>query len=96
MRPVTAGSDVERLTVEDLVVPVGMVVTILCLIMVAACVISMVFSSGLKRPKVREYTLDQEWTRAPALFSATEIEPMALAHHAEPGDTEGGYASGKW
>lgn len=81
---------------EDLVVPVGLVVTILCLIMVAGCVISMAFSSGLKRPKLREYTLDQEWTRAPALFSATEIEPMALARHAEPGDTEGGYASGKW
>ncbi|MFC0315077.1 hypothetical protein ACFQNE_08365 [Gordonia phosphorivorans] len=81
---------------EDFVVPVGLTVTVLVLIAVAACIVSMLFSSGVKRPRIAEYTLDQEWTRAPALFSATEIEPMALPRHFEPADTEGGYASGKW
>lgn len=81
---------------EDWLVPVGMVVIILVSISVLACVVSMLFSSGIRRPKVPEYTLDQKWTRSPALFSATEIEPMALPRHFEPADTEGGYASGKW
>lgn len=81
---------------EDWIVALGMTVIVLTVIMVAGCVISMVFSSGVTRPKVREYTLDQEWTRGPELFSATEIEPMALPRHFEPADLEGGYASGKW
>ncbi|MFT4086252.1 MAG: hypothetical protein QM658_03710 [Gordonia sp. (in: high G+C Gram-positive bacteria)] len=81
---------------EDLIVPVGMAVVVLCLLMVAACVVSMAFSWGTKRPEESKYTLDQPWDRAPALFSATEIEPMALARHLEPGDTDGGSASGKW
>ncbi|AVM00323.1 hypothetical protein C6V83_08615 [Gordonia iterans] len=81
---------------EDWIVNVGMVVIVLTVISVAGCVISMLFSSGVRRPKIPEYTLDQKWTRSPALFSATEIEPMALPRHFEPADTEGGYASGKW
>jgi len=82
--------------VENLIVPVGVTVTALCLLMVFGCVVSMLFSWGVKRPKVQEYTLDQPWNRPPALFSATEVQPMALASHAEPADTEGGAASGKW
>jgi len=82
--------------VEDLIVPVGITVTALCLLMVAGCVVSMLFSWGTKRPEVQEYTLDQPWNRPPALFSATEIQPMALARHAEQADTVGGAASGKW
>lgn len=96
MRPAPGEALVERLTVEALVVPVGLPILILCLIAVAACVVSMLFSWGVKRPKIAEYTLDQKWTRGPQLFSATEIEPMALPRHFEPADTEGGYASGKW
>ncbi|MEZ5211931.1 MULTISPECIES: aa3-type cytochrome oxidase subunit CtaJ [unclassified Gordonia (in: high G+C Gram-positive bacteria)] len=81
---------------DSVVAPIGLTVIILVLIAIAGCVISMLFSHGVKRPKVPEYTLDQEWTRGPALFSATEIEPMALPRHFEPADTEGGYASAKW
>ena len=81
---------------DDLIVPVGMTVLVLCLLSVLLCVVSMIFSGGVKRPEVKEYTLDQRWDRGPALFSATEIEPMTLARHFEPGDTEGGSASGKW
>lgn len=81
---------------ENLLVPVGMVVTIAVCLMVLACVLSMLFSSGVKRPKLQEYSLDQSWDRAPLLFSATDIEPMALPRHFEPGDIEGGSAHGTW
>ncbi|GAC57563.1 hypothetical protein GOHSU_22_00230 [Gordonia hirsuta DSM 44140 = NBRC 16056] len=81
---------------ESYIVPIGMTVIVLALIALAASVVSMLFSSGMKRPKVPAYTLDQEWTRAPALYSATEIEPMALPRPFQPSDLEGGYASGKW
>ncbi|MFT3714847.1 MAG: hypothetical protein QM774_02580 [Gordonia sp. (in: high G+C Gram-positive bacteria)] len=81
---------------ESLIVPVGIVVTVLCVLTVLGCVLSMFFSSGVKRPKNDEYTLDQQWDRAPVLFSATDIEPMALARHFEPSDTEGGAAHGTW
>lgn len=82
--------------VDQLLVPVGMTVVVLCLLAVAACVVSMAFSHGMKRPKIAEYTLDQPWENGPTLFSATDIEPMALSRHFEPGDVEGGSASGKW
>ncbi|MGC4932519.1 hypothetical protein ACLQ3C_02385 [Gordonia sp. DT30] len=75
---------------------IGVVVAVVCIVAVVMCVVSMAFSSGLKYPKLAEYTLDQEWTHKPLLFSATEIEPMALPHHAEPTDLDGGSASGKW
>ncbi|MCK0440273.1 hypothetical protein MUG78_12640 [Gordonia alkaliphila] len=81
---------------EDFVVPIGLTVIVLVLLAVALCVVSMLFSSGITRPRIPEYTLDKKWDRAPALFSATEIEPMALPRHFEPADIEGGYASGKW
>lgn len=74
----------------------GVVVTVLVVISVLACVVSMAFSFGVKYPKVREYTLDQEWTYQPLLFSATEMQPLALARHAESTDVDGGSASGKW
>lgn len=81
---------------DNLIVAIGMPVTIICCLFVAACVVSMVFSSGLKYPKVSHYTLDQQWDHAPLLFSATEIEPMALPRDAETTDVDGGSASGKW
>lgn len=81
---------------ESYIVPIGMVVIILVLIAIAGCVLSMLFSSGMKRPTLQPYTLDQEWTLPAALYSATDIEPMALPRHFEPSDVEGGYASGKW
>ncbi len=81
---------------ESYIVPVGMTVIVLVLIAIAGCVVSMMFSSGMKRPELQAYTLDQEWTLPPALYSATDIEPMALPRHFEPSDVEGGYASGKW
>lgn len=81
---------------DSAMVGIGVVVTVICVVMVVLCVVSMMFSSGLKYLKVQEYTLDQEWTRQPLLFSATEIEPMALPHHAGPTDVDGGSASGKW
>jgi hypothetical protein len=81
---------------DSAMVGIGVVVTVVCIAMVVLCVISMAFSKGLKYPKVQEYTLDQPWTRDPLLFSATEIEPMALPHHAEATDVDGGSASGKW
>ncbi|WP_026918888.1 hypothetical protein [Gordonia shandongensis] len=81
---------------DQLVVPVGMTVVVLCIIAVALCVISMAFAFGMKRPKNPEYTLDQSWDHGPTLFSATEISPMALSRPFEPADVEGGSASGKW
>nr|WP_221247331.1 hypothetical protein [Gordonia humi] len=73
-----------------------MTVVVLCGIAVLLCVVSMAFSWGVKRPQPKEYTLDQRWDRGPALFTATDIQPMTLARHTEPGDTEGASASGKW
>ncbi|AZG43965.1 aa3-type cytochrome oxidase subunit CtaJ [Gordonia insulae] len=81
---------------DNLIVVIGVPVTIICVLFVIACVVAMVFSNGVKYPKVPNYTLDQQWDHAPLLFSATEIEPMALAHHAEATDVDGGSASGKW
>lgn len=81
---------------DQLLVPVGMTVVVLCVGAVILCVISMAFSHGLKRPEINEYTLDQKWENGPLLLSATEIQPMALSRHFEPGDIEGGSASGKW
>ncbi|MGV9826610.1 MULTISPECIES: aa3-type cytochrome oxidase subunit CtaJ [unclassified Gordonia (in: high G+C Gram-positive bacteria)] len=81
---------------DNLIVYIGVPVTILVVIAALACVVSMAFSSGLKYPKLQEYSLDQPWDRAPLLFSATDIEPMALAGHAEPTDVDGGSASAKW
>jgi len=81
---------------EDLIVPIGVPITILVLLAVAACVVSMTFSGGLKYPKVQIYTLDQKWTHKPLLFSATDIAPMSAERHAESDDVDGGTASGKW
>ena len=33
---------------EDLIVPIGVPITIVCVLLVAACVVSMAFSGGLK------------------------------------------------
>ncbi len=80
-----------------IVPPIGVPVTIVTVLFVVLCVVAMVFSGGgVKYPKVKEYTLDQQWEHAPLLFSATDIEPMALPRHAEPGDVDGSSASGKW
>ncbi|MFT4126962.1 MAG: hypothetical protein QM662_12135 [Gordonia sp. (in: high G+C Gram-positive bacteria)] len=81
---------------DSLMVGIGIVVTVICIVFVILCVASMAYSFGLKYPKVPEYTLDRPWTHKPLLFSATEIEPMALPHHADPTDVDGGSASGKW
>ncbi|MGC4964070.1 hypothetical protein ACPXCG_18715 [Gordonia sp. DT218] len=81
---------------DNLIVAIGMPVTIICAVLVVACVIAMAFTFNTKYPKVSLYTLDQQWEHAPLLFSATGIEPMALAHHAESTDVDGGSASGKW
>lgn len=81
---------------NDLIVPIGVPVTILTVAFVLLCVISMAFSWGLKYPKVAQYTLDQQWDHAPLLFSATDIEPMSLARHGAATDVDGGSASGKW
>ncbi|GAB88454.1 aa3-type cytochrome oxidase subunit CtaJ [Gordonia rhizosphera] len=81
---------------DNLIVIIGVPVTILCVLAAAACVVSMAFGHGLKHPKVQEYTLDQQWDHEPLLFSATDIEPMTLARHAESTDADGGSASGKW
>ena len=81
---------------EDLIVPIGVPITILVVLSVIACVVSMVMSGGLKYPKVPTYTLDQKWTHKPLLFSATDIAPMTAERHAESDDVNGGTASGKW
>lgn len=87
---------VERVEVEQYIVPIGVVVTVLVLIMFGLSVLSLVFSRGLKYPKVEEYTLDQKWEIDPLLFSATEIEPMTLGRDFQPSDVDGSSASGKW
>lgn len=81
---------------ESLIVPIGVPITIITVVFVVLCVISMAFSHGVKYPKLHNYTLDQQWDHQPLLFSATDIEPMALAHHVEATDVEGASASGKW
>ena len=81
---------------DNWIVYIGMPVTVLVIFFAAACVVSMAFSSGVKYPKQQEYTLDQEWDRAPLLLSATDMEPIALPRHAEPNDGDGGSASAKW
>ncbi|WP_279103423.1 hypothetical protein [Gordonia paraffinivorans] len=82
--------------IDSLIVPIGVPVTIVTVLFVVLCIVSMVFSGGVKYPEVKEYTLDQRWERDPLLFSATDIEPMALPRHVEPGDLDGSMASGKW
>jgi hypothetical protein len=81
---------------DNLIVVIGVPVTILCVLSVVVCVVAMVFSGGVKYPKVANYTLDQQWDHQPLLFSATDIQPMTLAHHSESTDVDGGSASGKW
>lgn len=81
---------------DDLIVPIGLPITILVIVAVALCVVSMAFSRGSEYPAVQEYKLGEPWTHAPYLFSATGIQPMALASHAEETDVDGGSASGKW
>lgn len=82
--------------VDSLIVPIGVPVTIVTVLFVVLCVVSMVFASGVKYPEVKHYTLDEQWEHGPLLFSATEIEPMALPRHVEPSDLDGSSASGKW
>ncbi|MGW0037195.1 aa3-type cytochrome oxidase subunit CtaJ [Gordonia sp. NPDC003376] len=81
---------------DSSMVGIGVAVTVICVVFVIACVVSMAFSFGVKYPKVQEYKLDQPWTHKPLLFSAVDIEPMTLPRHAEPTDVDGGSASGKW
>lgn len=81
---------------EDLIVPIGVPVTIIVILSVVGCVVAMAYSFGLKYPKVKDYTLDEKWEHGPLLFSAVDMEPVALPRHAEPGDVDGGSASGKW
>lgn len=81
---------------NDLIVPIGLPITILVVLAAGLCVISMAFSGGVKYPKVEQYSLDQQWTRGPLLLSATEISPMALPSHGTASDANGGSASGKW
>lgn len=81
---------------DSSMVLIGVIVTVLTVVIVVLCVAGMAVSSGVKYPKVQEYSLDQPWTHKPLLFSATDIEPMALPQHAESTDVDGGSASGKW
>lgn len=81
---------------ESLIVPIGMPVTIITIIFVIGCVVSMLFAHGSKYPKQQTYTLDQKWTHEPLLLSATEDGPVAAPEHGH-GDIEiGGSAHGKW
>lgn len=81
---------------DSLIVGIGLPVTILVVLAAAGCVVSMAFGFGLKYPKGKRYTLGEEWDHRPLLFTATEMDPVALPAHAEPDDVEGGCASAKW
>lgn len=81
---------------NEYIVPIGMVVTVVVIIFFLLSVLSMVTARGLKYPKVKQYTLDQKWENDPLLFSATEIEPMTLSREFQPSDVNGSTASGKW
>ncbi|GAA1462741.1 hypothetical protein [Williamsia maris] len=82
---------------DGLIVAIGLPVTILCIIAVVGCVLSMAWAFGAKYPKVENYTLSKQWKREPLLLSATEVSPVSAAHHdASVDDLIGGSASGKW
>lgn len=81
---------------DNLIVAIGVPVTVICVLFVIGCVVAMAVPNDVKYPKVQNYTLDKQWEHEPLLFSATDIEPMTLAHHAEATDADGGSASGKW
>lgn len=81
---------------DSLIVPIGMPILIITLIFIAACVVSMVFTSGSKYPKQKMYTLDQKWTYGPLLLNATEDGPVAAPSHGHGEIEIGGSAHGKW
>ncbi len=85
--------------VEDLIVPIGLPVLIAVCTAVILCVLSMMYLTFVGKTKYaapKRYTLDQKWSHAPILFSATEVPNMALPAHAQDSDSEGGAAHGKW
>ncbi|MGZ8180035.1 aa3-type cytochrome oxidase subunit CtaJ [Williamsia sp. SKLECPSW1] len=83
---------------EDLIIAIGLPVTIICIIMVVLCVLSMAWAFGSGHKPAVRYTLDKEWDRDPLLFSAVDVEPVAPPAHHEPSTDEltGGSAHGKW
>ncbi|HEY9310766.1 hypothetical protein [Williamsia sp.] len=82
---------------EDLIVAVGMPTLILTIIAVVMVVGALLFTSGVKYPKVKFYTIDQKWEHSPLLLSATEAKPVAPTYHGHgTDDLIGGSASGKW
>ncbi|MGJ0121592.1 aa3-type cytochrome oxidase subunit CtaJ [Williamsia sp. MIQD14] len=82
---------------DDLIVAIGVPVTIICIVFVIGCVVSMAWAFGAKYEKTTPYTLDQEWTRDPMLLSATDAAPLSAVHHDLGADELiGGSASGKW
>lgn len=82
---------------DGLIVAIGLPVTILCIIAVVGCVVSMAWAFGAKYPKGENYTLSKQWKREPLLLSATEVSPVSATHHdASVDDLIGGSASGKW
>lgn len=83
---------------EDLIIAIGVPVTIICVISVLLCVLSMAWAFGSGHKPATRYTLDKEWDREPLLFSAVDVAPVAPPAHDEP-STEtltGGSAHGKW
>ncbi|GAA1901334.1 MAG: hypothetical protein INR72_09660 [Williamsia herbipolensis] len=83
---------------EDLIIAIGLPVTIICIIAVVLCVLSMAWAFGSGHKPTVRYTLDKEWDREPLLFSAVDVAPVAPPAHHEPSTDEltGGSAHGKW
>ncbi len=62
---------------EDLIIAIGLPVTIICIIAVVLCVLSMAWAFGSGHKPAVRYTLDKEWDREPLLFSAVDVAPVA-------------------
>lgn len=77
----------------------GIGVVIFVVLSVITVVITMLFARSEKRVKPQYYSLGQEWTFQPLLFSATEISPVGPSAHVsydDPNNYLGGSAHGKW
>ncbi|GAA2068400.1 aa3-type cytochrome oxidase subunit CtaJ [Williamsia deligens] len=83
---------------EDLIIAIGLPVTIICIVAVIGCVLSMAWAFGSGHQRTVRYTLDKQWDRGPLLLSAVDVAPVAPPVHDDLSTDEltGGSAHGKW
>lgn len=87
---------------NDLIEPVGVVVTALTILIVVMIVVVMLFATGEKQVPAPVYRLGEEWTYGPLLLSAVDELPVGghsgagHGHDASEITAAGGAAHGTW